>query len=163
MATTDATIASRSPQAVAITRMSTKYPKPAVVALTGIRRKHTKVVAAIRARATATRERTGTATPKKRLGSRLSFGLAAAIIELDSVSPTLHVSLARLRPCSFDRSGVNTWTEQRRRTSRIGLRDCTSSPALLGRRWRLDAVLDGDQSRCQNSTLERQGLLIRPG
>src|SRR2546427_13161422 len=97
MATTDAMIASRSPQAVAIIRMSTRYAKPAVVALTGLKREHTKVVAAIRARAIATREKTGTATPKKRIGSRPSFGLAAAIIELERASPTLHVYQASLR------------------------------------------------------------------
>src|SRR5437667_11293032 len=96
MATTDATIASRSPQAVAITRISTRYAKPAVVALTGIKREHTKVVAAIRARAMATREKTGTATPKKRLESRPNFGLAAAIIGL-AYPTTLH----RLPPDSL--------------------------------------------------------------
>src|SRR2546427_5582172 len=82
MATTDAMMASRSPQAVAITRMSTRYAKPAVVALTGIKREHTKVVAAVRARAIATRKRTETAPSRKRLESRPSFGLAAAIIAL---------------------------------------------------------------------------------
>src|SRR5205809_2148900 len=108
MATTDAMIASRSPQAVAITRMSTRYAKPAVVALTGIKREQTKVVAAIRARAIATRKKIETAPPKKRLESGPSFGLAAAIIGLERVSATLHVSRARLRllPCAI---GGNPW------------------------------------------------------
>src|SRR2546422_8644010 len=91
MATTDAMMASRSPQAVAITRMSTRYAKPAVVALTGIKREHTKVVAAIRARAIATRERTETAPARKRPGSRSDFDLTARIIGLASPT-TLHLS-----------------------------------------------------------------------